>query len=125
MPALKVVTQPYHSRFVIYSVPDDVAAAFDCESRQTPGDARKARREYGKYFGATFYIDVPGGKDHSLALLWAQQAGYWKIVSWQAEPEGDDAPPLNEAPSVEPHGDPIARRRHAGRRGSRDFSTAG
>ena len=102
MPALKLVTQPYHSRFVIYSIPDDVAASFDCESRQTPGDARKARREYGKYFGATFYIDVPGGKDHSLALLWAQQAGYWKIVSWQAEPEGDDGPRLHEPPGVKP-----------------------
>ena len=102
MPALRMVTQPYQSRFVIYSVPDDVAAGFDCASRHTPGDKRKSQRKYGKYFGATFYIDVPGGKDHSLALLWAQEAGYWKIVSWQAEPEGDDAPQLAAPPTVAP-----------------------
>ena len=102
MPALRVVTQPYQSRFVIYSIPDDVAAGFDCASRHTPGDNRKVQRKYGKYFGATFYIDVPGGKDHSLALLWAQEAGYWKIVSWQAEPEGDDAPQLAAPPTVAP-----------------------
>lgn len=100
-PGLKVVTQPHQSRFVVYSVPDDIAAGFDCESRQKPGDARKARREYGKYFGATFYINVPGGKDHSLALLWALDNGYWKIASWQAEPEGDDAPQLTEPPRVD------------------------
>ena len=102
MPALKIVTQPHQSRFVIYSVPDDVAAEFDCQSRQTPGDKRKIQRKYGKYFGATFYIDVPGGKAHSLALLWAQEGGYWKIVSWQAEPEGDDAPQLAAPPTVAP-----------------------
>ena len=102
MPALKIVTQPHQARFVIYSVPDDVAAEFDCQSRQTPGDKRKIQRKYGKYFGATFYIDVPGGKAHSLALLWAQEGGYWKIVSWQAEPEGDDAPQLATPPTVAP-----------------------
>ena len=42
-PALKVVQQPHHAQFVVYSVPDDVAAAFDCESRMTPGGAKKAR----------------------------------------------------------------------------------
>ena len=32
-PALKVVQQPYHAQFVLYSIPDDVAASFDCASR--------------------------------------------------------------------------------------------
>lgn len=101
-PALRLVTQPYQSRFVIYSVPDDVAATFDCASRHTPGDKRRIQRTYGTYFGSTFYVDVPGGKAHSVALLWAREAGYWKIVSWQMDPEGDDAPPLAEPPTVAP-----------------------
>ena len=42
--ALRVVNQPHHARFVIYSVPDDVAAEFDCESRLTVGDPKKVRR---------------------------------------------------------------------------------
>ncbi len=87
-PGLKVVTQPHHQQFVIYAVPDDVAAAFDCESRLTLGDPKKERRAYGRYFGAVFFID--GQKDYSLALLWARENGYWKIVSWQAEPIDDD-----------------------------------
>lgn len=62
-PALRVVRQPHHAQFVIYAVPDDVAAAFDCESQLTLGDPAKARRAYGNYYGATFYIagrrDVP------------------------------------------------------------------
>ena len=87
-PELKVVTQPHHAQFVVYSVPDDVAQAFDCESRLTLADTTRARRVYGRYFGATFYVD--GRQDRSMALLWARESGYWKIVSWQSEPEGDD-----------------------------------
>ena len=44
MPALKVVQQPHHAQFVIYSVPDDIAASFDCESRLTIGAPKTARR---------------------------------------------------------------------------------
>jgi hypothetical protein len=100
MPELKVVTQPYHDQFVIYAVPDDVAAEFDCASRMLPAGERTPRRRYGNYFGTTFYIDVPGGRDQSLALLWARENGYWRIVSWRNEPEGDTSPPLHEAPVV-------------------------
>ncbi len=37
-PALRVVKQPYHGQFVVYQVPDDIAARFDCESSLTLGD---------------------------------------------------------------------------------------
>ena len=79
-PALKVVQQPHHAQFVLYSVPDDVAAAFDCESRMTPGGAKKPARQYGNYFGATFFVE--GHPDQRVALLWGKDNGYWKIVSW-------------------------------------------
>jgi len=85
--ALKVVQQPHHAQFVIYSVPDDIAARFDCESRLMIGAPKPAGRVYGHYYGAAFYINASnGGKDQSMALLWARDGGYWKIVSWQAEP---------------------------------------
>jgi hypothetical protein len=90
VPGLRVVTQPYHAQFVIYSVPDDVAAAFDCESRLTPAAAAKVERAYGTYFGTTFFID--GERDYSVALLWAKDQGYWKIVSWRTAENGDPAP---------------------------------
>ena len=85
-PGLRLVKQPHHAQYVIYGVPDDIAMKFDCESRLSLSDARRASRVYGNYFGVTFYINTPDGKGTSLALLWARERGYWKIVSWQAEP---------------------------------------
>jgi hypothetical protein len=81
LPGLKVVQQPHHAQFVIYQVPDDIAAAFDCESRLMSGSTKKAARAYGSYFGSTFY--VRSGQNQRVALLWGQEAGYWKIVSWK------------------------------------------
>ncbi len=100
-PAAKLVQQPYHAQFVLYSLPDDVAAKLDCENLLTLGDPKAARRVYGNYFGGTFYVDVPGGKDSALALLWGKENGYWKIVSWQADPIEEDAPELSTAPDVQ------------------------
>ena len=102
LPALRVVEQPRHAQYVIYSVPDDVAAAFDCESRLKLGDPKQSRRRYGTYFGATFNINTPNGRQHSMALLWAREDGYWKIVSWTAEPAGDDASQQDASPLVKP-----------------------
>ena len=90
-PALKVVQQPHHAQFVLYSVPDDVAAAFDCESRLTPGGAKKPAREYGNYFGSTFFVD--GHANQRVALLWGKDNGYWKIVSWRTGVD-DARPPV-------------------------------
>jgi len=86
-PALRVASQPHHSQFVIYAVPDDVAASFDCESELTLADPARVRRAYGNYFGATFYI--VGNRDTPVALLWARDDGYWKIMSWKVG--SDDA----------------------------------
>ena len=99
-PGLRLVKQPRHAQYVIYGVPDDIAAKFDCESRLSLRDARRASRVYGNYFGSTFYINTPDGKGTSLALLWARERGYWKIVSWQAEPDDDALPATERAPEV-------------------------
>ncbi len=80
MQALRVVEQPHHAQFVVYSVPDDVAAAFDCENRLGDGVAPPAPRSYGHYYGTTFH--TRGHGNDVVALLWAQDNGYWKIVSW-------------------------------------------
>jgi hypothetical protein len=57
------VQQPRHAQFVIYSVPDDVATKFDCESRLTLATKKNVSRAYGNYYGATFYLN--GRKDYS------------------------------------------------------------
>jgi hypothetical protein len=101
--ALKVVQQPHHAQFVIYSVPDDIAARFDCESLLTIGAPKPAGRVYGHYYGAAFYVNATnGGKDHSMALLWAKDGGYWKIVSWQAEPINEPGAEPDAAPASAP-----------------------
>ena len=91
-PGLKVVTQPNHAQYVVYAVPDDIAAQFDCASRLAPGHATKAERVYGNYYGAAFY--VAGAKRPSVALLWAKDKGYWKVVSWQVEVDDANEKPM-------------------------------
>ena len=101
---LRVVTQAHHAQFVLYAVPDNVAATFDCQRRITLGQPVRASRSYGRHFGTVFYVAGRGGAlagtGTSVALLWAQENGYWKIVSWQTEPEDEDLP--GRAPTVEP-----------------------
>jgi hypothetical protein len=94
LPELRVVKQPHHAKFVVYSVPDDVAAEFDCQSRLTPGDATKTPRKYGTYYGTTFVVSAE--KDQPLALLWAKENDYWKIVSWKVGFDREERP----APAV-------------------------
>ena len=99
LPGLRVVQQPHHARFVAYAVPDDLAAGFDCESRLSPGDPKSAKRTYGNYFGTSFY--VAGGRDVPVALLWARENGYWKIVSWRTGTT-EDASTLAPEPVAAP-----------------------
>lgn len=97
-PGLRLVEQPHHAQFVVYGVPDDIAAEFDCESHYSLGAHESVRRAHENYFGTAFYIKGPQSAT-SLALLWGQDGGYWRIVSWQTEPEGEsDMPDLAEPP---------------------------
>jgi hypothetical protein len=95
IPGLRAVSQPHQAQFVLYDIPDDLAARFDCASRLTPGAPTKRPRAYGQHFGATFRI-AGARSDTSIALLWAKEDGYWKIVSWYVAPKPDETP---EAPA--------------------------
>jgi hypothetical protein len=88
---LRLIQQPHHAQFVMYSVPDDIAAVFDCESRLTPG-AVVGRRVYGTYFGTTFAVRTGDDQARGITLLWARSEGFWRIVSWRIESEPDDTP---------------------------------
>ena len=91
IPGLRAVPQPHQAQFVLYEVPDDVAARFDCASRLMPGAATTGPRAARPALCG----DLPhrrAGKNASIALLWAKEDGYWKIVSWQTEPEPDETP---------------------------------
>ena len=116
-PALRVVTQPHHAQVVVYSVPDDVAAEFNCESRVALGVPTKVQQRYGTYHGAVFYIKGAGGPDYSVALLWARENGHWKIISWRADAEDDETPPLHTTPETKPARMPADRGLVAAARG--------
>ena len=93
-PKLAVVRQKQHAQFVLYGVPDDVAASFECANRTKIGKPMHPRTKTSyrdvkdfDYFGSTFYLEGPQGRGATLALLWAKERGYWKIVSYEVEPE--------------------------------------
>ena len=97
-PALKVVSQSHHPQFVIYEVPDDMAATFECESRLMPSTEKRPKRSYGNFFGSTFLVG--GRQDTRVALLWAKDNGYWKIASWKIGVDDDASPAPVVAPDV-------------------------
>jgi len=99
-PALRVVRQPHQAEFVVYSVPEDVAAAFDCESQLSLGDPKVVKRKYGTYFGSTFML--AGRPDVRVALLWAKEQDYWKIVSWKVGTDNDRAPAVEPVATAVP-----------------------
>jgi hypothetical protein len=97
---LKVVQQPHHAQFVLYSVPDDIVNTFDCEARTRLASETSppARRRYGDYFGSVFHITGPQGPGGTVALIWAKESGYWKIISYETEPGvEDETPDLRQA----------------------------
>ncbi len=93
-PGLRLVNQPNHAQYVVYSVRDDVAARFDCQQETSPATAVNAEREYGTYHGTVFH--VAGAEGQTVALLWARENGYWKIVSWKTD--AGDEPDRSPAP---------------------------
>ena len=101
IPGLRVVKQPRQAEFALYDVPDDLAARFDCASRLTPGAPTRRPNWYGQHYAAVLRIADPADRA-SVALLWAKEEGYWKIVSWHVAPKPDDtpAPPAPPVPSV-------------------------
>jgi len=101
IPGLRAVRQPHQAQFVLYDMPADMAARFDCASQLTPGAPTKQPRAYGQHFGASFRI-AGAANDTSVVLLWAKEDGYWKIVSWHVAPKPDETsvPPAPPEPKV-------------------------
>jgi hypothetical protein len=97
---LKAARQTEPAPFALYDANADAAATFDCASRLTPGSATIRPGAAVQHFATAFRV-AGSRKDASVALLWARENGYWKIVSWQAEPEADRTPPPAATPEPE------------------------
>ena len=92
-PRGKVIEQPYHAQFVLYDVREDLATQFDCTAKLDPGSASaKALRSqaFGKYYGALFHLKAGKETGQTVATIWAKEAGYWKLVSYDVDPEPEN-----------------------------------
>jgi hypothetical protein len=97
------VPQPNRDAFVMYDLRDDLAASLDCENRLHPelADADQARStSFGHYVGAVFRLKAGGVAGDSVATLWSEERGVWKLVAFAVEPEF--------TPSALPHTPPTA-----------------
>ncbi len=102
---LKLVKQQYGNIFAIYRVPDGVAPDFECDDRQALQDFETARetsnaKKEGRYYTATFRLQPPKGKGQVITLLWTKEGAYWKVISWDVEPEDskpDEVPDTRRA----------------------------
>jgi hypothetical protein len=113
-PALKEAKNVYPSEFLLVSVPLDMEPDEGCIA--TPSDAL-ANRSKEKFFATAFRGKQGDSRNKVMTLLWAQQAGFWKIIAIRLE-DGSDAgivpknakaqtePPVEEPQSVA--GDPAA-----------------
>lgn len=89
---MKVIQQPHHSRFVLYDVREDLAEEFKCvnrlDSSRVSPKAMKSR-SFGKYVGALFTIKQKQQSGRMVATLWQKENGYWKLISYDVDPEID------------------------------------
>lgn len=94
-PGIRVVGHEHHAQFVLYGVTNEAAARFDCASRMKVGslpEPRRVRRdaplEDFDYFASTFHVELPKRGGYTLGLLWFEEKGFWRIVSYVVEPHG-------------------------------------
>ena len=78
--ALKEAKNAYPSEFRLVSVPSDIGADEECVAVQ---DDESAKRSQEKFFGTALRAKQGGNK--TMALLWAQEGGYWKIIAIRIE----------------------------------------
>jgi hypothetical protein len=112
--ALKPAKNAYATEFRLVNVPADMAPDEECLG--TPADD-SGKPPKDKYFATAFRGKEGDSRNKVMSLLWAQEGGYWKIISIRIE-DGSDAAilpknaPVQAIPSVEEPryipGDPAA-----------------
>jgi len=68
-------------------VPDEIASAFECQSRAQGGKMPKnlgGPPVYGNYNGAIFELKVRG-TPAALKLLWGKEKDQWKVIAYSVE----------------------------------------
>jgi hypothetical protein len=102
-PRIKVIKQPYHAQFVLYDVREDLAELFKCENKLNPErESPKAARshKFGKYVGAVFRLKAGSESGETVATLWEKKKKYWKLISYDVEPEFEAIRSMAAAPQA-------------------------
>jgi len=89
-PRGKLIPQPYESEFMLYDVREDLAERMKCINQVDPSNlTEKAAnsKSFGKYVASVFKFKRAGQQTETVAALWAKQNGYWKLISYDIEPE--------------------------------------
>ena len=115
-PALKIMNQPHSAEFDLFETPEDIAFDFECANRNRlrgEAETKKPERKYGKYYVASLRLKTLKAKGELLLILLAKETDYWKIVSWNVDPdelENEKAPntvaAMSEAKLERVTGDP-------------------
>jgi len=100
IPRLKVITQRYHPWFVLYDVPDDIALQYLCSAQDQLEASKKSKdpHGYGKYFASVLRLRTDETHGDTMAVLWAKEGKYWKIVSYHVDPDPKAAPQIDLPP---------------------------
>jgi hypothetical protein len=89
---VKPIEQPHSSQFLLYDVREDLAEEFRCINRLDPAlisaKAMKSKA-FGKYAGAVFRIRGKQDNGHVIATLWHREHEYWRLISYDVDPEID------------------------------------
>ena len=96
IPDFHVLHHKYHGQFVVYGVPEHIAARHECANTIRVGERPEHRPTEArgfKYFATTFHLNDPAdsGRAETLGMLWTKEEGYWKVVSYEVEPHRYDA----------------------------------
>src|SRR5262249_6686877 len=89
---LKPVKQRYETAFSLYQVSDGLASEFICDPDRAFDKFNSARADgtaarYSGYFASAFRLKAPKAKSDAVTLIWRKEGKYWKVISWDVEPE--------------------------------------
>ena len=89
---VKQIEQPHQREFSLYEVREDLAEEFKCANRLDSAEiSPKASKsdDFGKYVGAVFRVQAKGQTGNVIATLWRKDQGYWKMITYDIDPELD------------------------------------
>jgi len=86
LPKLKEAKNAYPSEFRLVSVPSDMGADEECVAVQ---DDESGKRPQETYFATALKSKQGDSGNKTMALLWTQEGGYWKIIAIRIEDSTD------------------------------------